>query len=85
MHIVLIALMLASGVAVAEDAHDRDVSTMVDGPNDCSTEGRNGIFKNDTGAGVTWTCPNTATWIPDVGVTVNPVEDPTFRSDGGSD
>lgn len=82
MHIVLIAFLLISGVAVAEDAHTQDVSTIVEGSNDCSNEGREAVIKSDTGAGVTWTCPNTATWIsPKVGV--NPTEDPTFAAKGG--
>jgi hypothetical protein len=50
--------------------------------NDCSNEGREKVIVFDNGAGKTWHPMNTSRWCDAPGHTINPTEDPIFRSEG---
>jgi hypothetical protein len=75
MKISAIAFLVAiglSGCVTSEDYGFRHVSST-----DCSSEGRQRPISNDSGAGISWTIPNTARWCSPRGG-LNPAADPIF-------
>jgi hypothetical protein len=81
---VLAAYVAAVSPVNAEERYDNynDSEFFVQQSGDCSNEGRDKVIVFDNGAGKTWLQTNTTRWCNPEGVTINPTEDPVFRSEG---
>ncbi len=84
MNKLLIAVLLAGSVTACTPEY-QELSDLGDdhrsrGSSDCGY-GRNKIIAQDNGAGKTWACPNTSTWI-DPRADVKPQDDPLWNKGG---